>query len=177
MSEPEIPTPIDRPEIFRTLVSTLVSRANLANTAGISFGGKRDLYKALGYPRNLFASDYRSYYRRNAVSGRIVEAKPEATWYGEGEVFEDEDPETVTQFEAEWKKLNERLRLWATFERVDVLAGIGRYAILLLGAPGDLEVPLVSCSADDLMYVTAFSEEDARIDRFETDLANPRYGQ
>jgi hypothetical protein len=162
---------------FRTLVSSLFWRGRLANTAGRTYGGERNLYKALGYKRELEPSDYRSRYRRNAVANRVVKALPKATWRGGAELIEDEDPNSETPFEKSWFDLELRLKIWTVLQRADILAGIGRYAIILIGAPGDLDQPLVQCGADEIAFLTPFAEEDAPIQRFEIDIHNERYGQ
>lgn len=161
---------------FRSLMTTLVGRARLANVAGHTFRGKRDLYRALGYQRELFPPDYRSRFRRNGVANRVVKALPKATWRGGAEVIEDEDPTTQTAFEAAFDALNEQLNIWATLARADILAGIGRYAIVLIGAPGDMTTPLERASADDIKYLQPYSEEDAKIYKFDIDPTSPRFG-
>lgn len=154
-------------------------RARLANVASKTFGSRRDLYKTLGYQRQLYPIDYRSRYMRNEIANRIVKARPLATWRGGCEVVEDLDPtkENETAFEQAFVDLDNRLKIWDTFKRADILAGIGRYAVILLGGPGELDQPMESCSADDLAYLTPYSEEDATIERFEVDRHNPRYGK
>lgn len=158
------------------LATTLINRSRFANVAGITFGGKRDLYEALGYQRQLFPMDYRSRYNRNGVAARIVECKPQDTWRGGGQLMENDDPSTDTPFETAWDELNKRLRVWPLFEKVDILAGIGRYAIIVLGAPGVMEEPLEKCSAQELKYLSVYAEEDAVVAEFETDQFNERYG-
>jgi hypothetical protein len=161
---------------FRQMASALMFRSRLANLAGRTFGGKRDLYKVLGYSRELWPWDYRSRYRRNAVANRVVKALPQATWRGGFEVIEDEDPTVETKFEAAWADLEQRLKITSVFERADILAGIGRYSIILIGGPGNLEAPLDACSADEIAYLTPFAEDDAVIKSFEIDVHNPRFG-
>src|SRR5580765_2559090 len=134
---------------IRDLVQALTFRSRLANIAGISFGGKRNMYEALGYQRELFPQDYRSRYRRNEVANRVVKALPKATWRGGAEVVED-NTDKMTAFEQAWVDLESRLRIWTVFQRADILAGIGRYAIILIGAPGKMDEPLESCSADEI---------------------------
>jgi hypothetical protein len=158
------------------LASTLVNRARFANVAGITFGGKRDLYKALGYQRQLFPEDYRSRYERNGIAGRIVDAKPEDTFRGGGDLIETNDPEQVTDFEQAWYDLDKRLKVWPTFQKADRLAGLGQYSIILLGAPGALDAPLVKCAPEDLKFLTAYSQEDAVVTQFDNDQYSARFG-
>jgi hypothetical protein len=163
---------------IRTLTDMLGGggRSRLWSVAGKMFCGRRDLYRALGYKRALMPEDYRARYLRNAVANRIVKALPKATWRGGAELIEDEDPNIETTFEAAWNDLNKRLNIWDKFYRTDVLAGIGRYAILLIGAPGELDTPLERARAEEIVYLTPYAEEDATIETFEADNKDPRFG-
>lgn len=151
-------------------------RGRLAEAAGKTFGGRRDLFKVLGYKRSLLPTDYRSRYRRNEVANRIVKARPLATWRGAA-VIEDEDPTVVTPFEQAFLDFDTRLKFWDKMRRADILSGIGRYAIILIGAPGELDQPLVSVSGpEDIAYLQPYAEEDATIELYEADKASPRFG-
>ena len=163
---------------FRALVSAVASRSQLANVAGYQYNGRRDMYQALGYPRILFPLDYRARFNRDAVAARIVEAKPQSTWRGGGEVIEDQDPNSETEFEKQWGELDERLTIWSMFQRADILAGLGRYAVLLIGAPGDLDKPLAAVgNQKEIYYLTPYSELDAQIQVFDINEKSPRFGQ
>lgn len=157
--------------------SALLNRSRLqSNIDGVTFNGRRDMYTALGYTRTITPAKHRSRFRRNAVASRIVTAAPKATWRGGAEVIESNTP-TQTPFELAFEAMERRLNLWAIFHRADVLAGLGRYAIILLGTPGNFEDPLTELRPQDLMYMTPFSEEDAPIEKFDTDIKSPRFGQ
>ena len=158
--------------------SELVSRSQLGAAAGITYGGKRDLYQALGYKRLLFPADFRQRFDRNAVAARIIEAKPQATWRGGGVIIEDETPDIETDFEKAFEALNRRLKIWKVFQQVDILAGMGHYAIILIGAPGKLDQPLLKVkSPDEIMYLQPYSEASAPVARWDNDPASPRFGQ
>lgn len=163
---------------FRSLIASIVSsRARLASIAGITYGGKRDIFAVCGYDRILIPQMYRERYRRNAVAGRIVEAKPQATWRGGAEVIEDEDPDTFTEFEKEWELLETRLKIWSILQRADIVAGLGQYGVILIGAPGDISTPLPRMEGpDNIGYLQVFAEEDALISEWDRDPLSPRWG-
>lgn len=162
---------------FRFLESALLARSTLAQAAGLTFGGARNVSTALGYKTELSASDYWTRYKRNSVAGRVVEAYPRGTWRGFGELIEVEDPKEITPFEEAWDEFNTRLKVWPVFLRLDILAGIGRFGILLIGAPGQPQSPLPeTLSAEEIFFLSAFSEKDIVIEKFENDTHNPRYG-
>ena len=162
---------------LRTLAEALSFRSRLANISGKLFGGKRDFYKALGYKRQLTIEDFRSEYTRNAVANRIVKAFPAGTWRGGFEVIEDQNPEVVTPFEQAFIDLNNRLKIADKMRRADTLAGIGRYGVLLIVAPGRPEEPLESASADDIAKLQPYGEDDAKVDEWDVDAGSPRYGE
>lgn len=167
--------------ILRTLSSPFTGergRWNLANLAGRTFRGARDAYDALGYKRVLFSRDYRARYMRGGVSARIVEAMPQACWRGGADIADDEDPDKETPFEKAFEKLDRRLHVWQMFERADILAGLGRYAILVIGGPGaDMQEPLTKCSLDQIRYLRPYAEDDAFITRYDMDKMSDRFGQ
>jgi hypothetical protein len=162
---------------LRSLASTITSRATLATAAGLTFGGSRDVYEALGYQKILTVRDYRYRYQRNAIAGRIVEALPKATWRNFPVVNDDEDPKVETQFEADVTELDKNVNLWATLLRADILAGFGRYAVVLIGTPGNLESELPKGkSVENILYLSPFSEDDVSIKTLVSDATNSRYG-
>lgn len=164
-------------EEMRAASSILLNRVNFATQAGMTFDGHRDTFKALGYKKLLLPSDYRQRYLRNGVAASIVEAMPKATWRGGAELIEDDEKEELTEFEKEWAAFNQRLNVWRTFMQADTLCGIGRFAIILIGAPGDVGTPLPSrLTQDKIMYLAPFYEGDALVSKFEIDTTNPRFG-
>lgn len=163
---------------LRALASDLFTRSQLALRAGITFNGLRDLYQVLGYARTLRVQDYRDRYKRNGIAARIVDALPQATWRGGAELIEDEDPEVLTPFEEAFKELDKRLHIWSTLLRTDILAGMGEYSIMLIGAPGDFAAPLPSSlKPEAIAYLTPFGQDDANITEYVTDTKNERFGR
>ena len=155
----------------------LAIRSRIANIAGKTFGGRRDSYKTLGYQRNLFVEDYRARFKRNEVANRIVKAFPAATWRGGCDVIENKDPNTVTPFEQAFIDLDARIKIWDRLKRVDILSGIGRYGVLVIGAPGDMSAPLVSVSGpNDIAYLQPYGEDDAKVDTYDIEYSSPRFG-
>lgn len=174
------------------LSSVLIDRLQFARQAGITFGGSRDFYEILGYDRIITNRQYRDRYARGGIAKRIVEALPNATWRGDFELIEDENPKVSTTFEEAWKSLDTKHQIKAKLSRVDRLAGLSTYAVLLIGAPGALNEELPTGKPESLLYLTPFSggggpggsgtsraigiDADATIMEFETDPENPRFG-
>lgn len=151
--------------------------------------GPRNIDADCGYPEWLTPDHYRLMYEREGIAKRVVECEPKESWAMEPEVYEDEDPDTDTPFEAAWKELNKLHNFWHYLQRIDILSGIGQYGILLLGIDDglDLKDPIDGVNDDGtfsepaterkLMYLRPFSEEVVFCKIRETDPSNPRFGQ
>ena len=164
---------------LHALASEIISRANLAANLGQQFGGNRDLYKSLGYPKILNWEDYWGQYSRQDIAKAIIDRPVKATWQGQLELIESEDADK-TAFEQAWYDLNKKFKLRSLLSRVDRLTGIGRYGVLLLGLDDvkkreDFINP-VKDGKRKLMYVKPFGENSAKIDTYENDPSNARYG-
>lgn len=162
---------------IRGAASEMMQRSRFARWAGKTFGGDRDVYTSLGYKESLDIADYRLQYERGGIASPIIEAKAHATWRGFGDVIETEDPEQETEFEKAWIELNQRLNIWPTFMHADVLAGLGRYSVIFLGAPGTLDQPLTTLRPKELVQLHTFAEDEAMLhnDDFEWNTASPRF--
>lgn len=166
---------------FQDLVtmSTLKNRALLAGKMGTSYGGKRDLYSALGYTKDLDYADFVAKYWRQDMAGAIINRPTEGTWRGEVGVTDASNNED-TPFEVAYKELQDRLKLKAKFLRLDKLSSLGKYAIMLLGfddVQNDLgfEKPVLP-GKRKLLYVKSFGESSAQIRTYDKNPMSERYG-
>lgn len=156
------------------LLGNVLTRSEFAS---IMFKGKRNFYKALGYSRVITYQEYRDRYERNEIAARIIETFPVETWGGGGRLVEDEDPKTETAFERAWVEFNKKHQVWSWCQKADIMAGIGRHSVILLGAPGLLNTPLDKCGPDAFMYLRAYDEGDCKVQFLDVDENSPRYGQ
>src|SRR5690554_5502570 len=160
-------------------MSTLLSRSMLARRAGQHFDGDRDLYRTMGYIRTLTAEDYLGQYLRGDLAARIVDAYPDATW---------REPPTVKRegtnegddddFSKAIEALDEKFGFWSVLSRLDRLAGLGHYGVLLIGLDGG--VPLdqpVEGGGFRLLYFNPVGEVHAQILEWEKNERSPRYGK
>jgi hypothetical protein len=165
---------IDRP-VLRAL-SVMMTR--MRSMGATMFGGKRDFYEALGYNQTIDLPAIRTRYDRGDIAGRIVDAYPKSTWGGVAEIIEVEDPDTLTTFEKACRALMSQVKMWSVFKRADILAGLGKYSVILIGAPGpDLTQELPRGKPGQVVYLTPYGEATASIATQEEDERNPRYGQ
>jgi len=139
------------------------------------FGGKRDFYEALGYARELTYDDYLKRYERGDIAGSIVDSYPNATWQGGAEVIEDATPKVWTPFEEDAYNLMNSTNMWSVFKEADILLGHGRYAIVVIGAPGFLHEELRKGKPGEIVYLNAYGEGNAKICAYDEDEQSPRY--
>jgi hypothetical protein len=138
--------------------SVVLQRYQLARQMGMTYNGERDNYRILGYDSVISSQQYRELFRRGGIAKRVVTALPTAVWRGDGEMFEDENPEVRTPWEGEFFELNDRLGLWSKFKRAHILASLGSFSVLLLGAAGEFSTPLPrGTSTKDIWYVQPFA--------------------
>jgi hypothetical protein len=162
----------------RAVTAALPANVNKASVSIDFEHGKSDVaivvHEQLGYKRELTQRDYRARFERDGIAARIVEALPKATWKGSVEVIEDEDPENVTDFEAAWDDLNKRLKIVSVLKRADIVSRLGRYAVVLMIAPGDVSSELPR--GKRLTALRVFAEDDAKIASYDIDPNSPRFG-
>lgn len=152
---------------------------------------RRNLDDECGWPRDEpSAHEYKDLYDRFEIAARVVEIYPKESWQVTPTIYESEDPEVITPFEASWDSLGAQLRgkswfaeeegsvIWDYMIRADILSGIGQYGVILLGL-GDGQPLNTEAKRRDkmpLLYMRAFPESLAPITSWETDKYNRRYG-
>jgi hypothetical protein len=161
-------------------LSTLVARSSLAKGLGLSFGGERDLYQALGYETSLTYTDYKRQYDRQDIAAAIINRPVETTWKGKLQLIESND-DNETEFERQWSKLAKTLKLKNRFVRLDKLTCLGKFAVLVLGLSDvkkqeDWQLPVKGTNLT-LLYVKPFGEGSVKIQSYDINTASDRYGQ
>lgn len=153
-------------------MSDLLKRVGLAIKAGLQFGGDRDLYAVYGYKQSLTYADFLERYKRQDIATRLIDAPVQATWRREPTVKDDNGPEG--EFAIAWNAIVKQHKLYFNLERVDRLAGLGQYAVLLLGLSGDLGSP---ASKGPLLYLQPYGQGSTSIVNAVGDPANERFGK
>ncbi len=156
--------------------ANLISRLALGNK---THGGKRDMYEVLGYTPTLTIKEYANKYRRNDIARRIVDAYPDAVWTQQPSIETDDNKDIKTPFEKAFDDMAKRLKLFHYLNRADKLSGLGRYSVLLIGVNDgkDFKEPLEKVgSIDSISYLMPFSEVNAQITVYDTDVKSERYG-
>ena len=159
-------------------LSLLFRRAQLLNQFGQHYSGERDVYKALGYITTLTYDDYYTKYERHDIAKAIINRPAQATWRG-GVTLSVGKRDDETSFESTWRELWDRLKLKSAFTRLDKLANIGRYGVLLIGfddvqTPDTWKTPVRKNVG--IRYVKPLGEGAARIASFDQSPSSFRYG-
>jgi hypothetical protein len=156
-----------------TAMSMLGTRAGVASYLGKSFGGDRDIYDALGYKKLPLFSDFMAHYRRQDIAKAAVDVPVRACWRKPPALTESEEEETA--FEKQWAEVATKLRVWDYFSRVDRLASIGEYAVLLIGFDDGAQLWQPVKRATEVLYVMPYSQANASIATYVSDVKDPRY--
>ena len=159
-----------------------------AKLLGMSHNGNRDLYESFGYPRDLTYDHFAALYYRGGIANRIVRAFPQATWR-DAPVIRDEAGDSAQEKDAKGNKnpkyspfveavedLFEKKRILAYLERVDRMAGIGQYGVLVVGLGGGKLDAAITTAKQPLLYLAPYSEKAASIAEWEKNTSNERYG-
>lgn len=158
------------------ILSALGERMGFARSSGLQYGGKRDLYLALGYPEKIRFEDYYSMYKRHEVASRIIEIKPKLTWRYKPTITEVGSDNKDTEFEKAWSALAERLKIYYYLRKADILSRIGWYGCIFLGFDDGKEPVHPVDKAGDLLYLSCFHSGAAKINRYVEDTHDPRFG-
>ena len=152
-------------------MSTLLSRMVEMWRTGTMFGGQRDLYKTFGWNREACYRDFVLMYERQDIAGRVNDSLPRALW---------SDPPEVTgsaAFTVAWQDLNVAIPVFPVITRLDKLAGLGRYAVLLIGFDDGQPLDQPVRKAKNVLYLQPYGEGSVEVNTYETDPSNPRFGQ
>jgi len=139
---------------------------------------RRDLNTECGYITDPQASDFNDMYKQEGVARRVVHVLPEESWQVQPTVYETEDPEE-TEFERAWRDLAEAHDLFTVLARADIISGIGRFGVIVLGIDDGrrlAEEAVFGASGRQLLYARPFDESVVKIQAMEKNTASPRYG-
>lgn len=156
-------------------LATMMGRLMMASLHGQTHGGQRDLYQEFGYKRTLQFRDFFERYKRGGIARRIITLPVQATWRKKPTLFDDASPERTTRFEKELDALDDRLQLFSRLARLDRMARIGRFGVLLIGASDSkgLKEPLER--ATDLLHLTPYTEGRVTVTQYDVNPASPRF--
>ncbi len=166
---------------YNELLGKVSGRLMMASMLGLTYGGARDLYSALGYKKELTFLDYWTQYTRQDIAAALINRPCNATWHGAVSIMNPGTADGNDELQKKYDSLEWKLKLKSAYLRVDKLAAIGGYAVLLLGFSDvarseDFSKEVSKSTSLELRYVTPFSVQAAKIHEYETDTSSPRYG-
>jgi hypothetical protein len=180
---PELPHPRVMAEMLMMATNRSMAgeRQLLASRMGKSFGGDRNLYYTLGYKEELEFDDYLSFYNRGDIAEAIIEAPCNDTWRHAPTILEGmgEEAESGTEFTDSFDRMAKRIGLWNHMEQIDVVSGIGKFGILVIGVKDGkaLDLPVERLTdIDQIIYLQAYSEGQVTINKLISDTSNEMYG-
>lgn len=165
-----------------TLASSLLRRSQIGAALGQTFEGDRDLYTVLGYNRTPEYDDYLAHYQRQDVAKRVIDLPAGDTWKKppallDGNVRGDGEGKKTPFLEA-WDELVKAHKVFHYLSRLDRLAGLGRYSLLVIGLSGGKELASEVKKSKDikLIYLKPYGEGAVKKIDLEQDTANERFG-
>ncbi|KKM71624.1 hypothetical protein LCGC14_1428760 [marine sediment metagenome] len=170
----------------QVVISSLLSRARLSWRLGESYSGKRNIYEALGYPpdRELDFTWYWNRYQRQDMASAVIDRPVDKTWDGKLGLVEVGNKLTKSEsvLGIAWQELSATLKIKKYLSRIDKLAGIGRYGLLLFGfndikKSEDFINPVGENQKLKLLYIKPIDEGSVKIEEWESNTSNERYGQ
>lgn len=163
-------------------INASAKRQALANRLGQSYQGDRKLYEALGYPReeDLTYEYFENKYKRQEIAKAIIDKPVDATWGGSLLVTEEDEAAEESTLNDAWLELNKEFGVKKRLNKLDKLAGVGHYSVLLFGFKDikkldDWAQP--ATGKKELTFLKQLSEEEASIHKLEKNTKSKRFGQ
>ncbi len=175
---------------FMTNASLITDRQNSFGAYGKMYEGDRDIPKAAGYNLTRTFSDYSAKYTYQDIAQRIVNAPGDATWQDPPTLTDGEEGDTP--FIQAWEavvnfgrdltdEVADQKSIWHYCQRIDHLAGVGRYGGLVLGVNDgqlDFASPIKKGGANrisDFLYLAPYDEINIEIKELGVNPTNRRF--
>lgn len=164
--------------------NAIMARSKLALGLNQPFGGKRNLNEVFGWQETISAEDFRKMYNRGGIAKRLVHAYPDATWGRPPEIWAQAGNDPNQQDEVwnkAWAEFVKRYNLWDVLYRLDVLAGLGRYGVLLIGNGQPLNTTMRKKpgpgAAQEIIFLQPFGEDTSAIQAWDEDVTSSNFGK
>ena len=184
------------PRPIVTHASIYSRRVGEGTGPGMQYAGKRDVYAAAGYKKDVTYADVQAAWEREHIARRLVDIFPDYTWRKAPVIVDgpDVDGPRDTDFCKAWDRLWESGRMtedgdtmvgldWSVPE-LDRVAMMGKWAVLFLGFTGEelLSEPVTkgqftALGADALAYTSVYAEPNVTVSQWDQDPRSPRFGK
>jgi uncharacterized protein len=134
--------------------------------------GRRSLYDTFGWQVTVSHVDFVNKYIRQDITKRIINAPVNALWSDPPKVEGDD------AFNKAWGNLLEQIPVFHEIQRADILAGLGRYSILLVGLDDgrDLAQPIRRKEGSKVIYLQPYAEGSVTIKTWDRNPRSVRFG-
>ncbi len=155
-----------------TVLSDIRRRLQLAWAAGMQAEGARNMYKVFGWKQQPEHKDYVAKYLKQDITQRVIQAPVNALWA---------DPPMVTgdtAFQKAWDDLLAQHAVFSELQRVDILSGLGRFAVMLIGLDDGqkLDTKVSKGTNRKVIYLQPYAEGSVDIKTYDRNQASPRFG-
>lgn len=154
----------------------------MSSLFGRQYKGVRNVYEALGYPteEQLDFEYYFGKYSRQDIASAVIDRPADKTWTGTIELLEKDTIPVDSKLTKEWDDLDEAFKLKPLLKKLDKLACLGHFALLLYGFSDtkdskDFIKPVSKRSK--LLYLKTVAENAIKVLKWEENTSNPRYGK
>ena len=148
----------------------------LGGIFGTMFQGRRNLYDVFGYTKNPTFLEVMTKYTRQDIAGRVIDAPATALWTNPPHITSN-----IAEWDTIWQDLIIQLALFERIERLDKLAGIGKYSVLLIGYNDGkaLDQPVnaatVRRAQKKILYLQPYSCNSAEIVKYVDNVGSEHY--
>lgn len=149
----------------------MISRSRLGRIL-TSFDGKRNYQEIFGWDAFITPEMMLYMYNRGGIAKRVVDSYPDAVWARPPSLWTQHDDAWTT----EWNKFALDANLWHHLHRLDRLAYLGHFAVLLVGTDKPaLDTPITSASK--ITYLQPYGETSIQVSEWDRDTTSPTFGR
>jgi hypothetical protein len=161
-----------RANLSSTIAQGWLSRIRSVFGGASQANGKRDLYYTFGWATTIGHTDFVNKYVRQDIVKRIINAPVNALWSDPPKIEGDD------AFNTAWSELLETVPLFHEVQRADILAGLGRFSILLVGLDDGRDViyPVTRKEGRKVIYLQPYAEGSVTVSKWDTDPSSKRFG-
>lgn len=158
--------------------SLIASRSLLSRQISGDTAQKHNVWESAGYPKCISFENYWTMYRRGGIAKRIVDMFPDATWTQNPIVKEiQKDEKQPSEFNEKYNEIADNIDLYNKLKRLDINAGIGEYACLLLGFDDGLKMSEQVINATELSFIRVLPQKWCTLSTYNNEPTNTRFGQ
>ena len=137
-----------------------------------TFSGRRSIYEVYGWKKDPQYEDFLDKYYHQDIAKRIIDAPVLALWSDPPNLVADD------QFKTAWEGLLKTIPVFANITRLDILSGIGTFAVMVIGFDDgrSLDQPVRKTTGRRVIYMQPYGEDSVKVKSFIKDPTDARFG-